>query len=177
MMDFSRSSAGDNGFKKLFARYRNIDRNDVSSSFFKDIPKGKRQFQLEISVLINESIDEKDGDKLSFCLGIAYRDGIDDSYTSLISRLLPETWHDEHEHLVNTIWLNNLKDDILTDSLYAIAIKQNTYRKYDDELESTLRKCIHALKMINSEKAKSYIELLKETENSNVTSALEVYAG
>lgn len=130
---------------------------------------------MKIHKLIEESIVEKDKTKLSLALGKAYRDGIDSSYIPVLSKLLPETWHDEHEDLINEIYLGNLNDDIFTDPIYRIAMEPRRYRKYDDETESTLRKCIHALKMINSHQSNFYIEALKKTKNENIGFVLEMY--
>lgn len=125
--------------------------------------------------LFEKSIDTKNSETLLLALNYAYKENIDQDYIPYISKLLPETWHEEHEELVNLIWLYNLNDDIFSDSLYNIAIKAETYRKFDDDNEPTLRKCIHSLKTINSEKANSYIEKLKQTNNSNVIYTLEIY--
>ena len=68
-----------------------------------------------------------------------------------------------------------LNDDVFSDILYLIATNSETYRKNDDENESTLRKCTHVLKQINSKKSNQYIEKLKSLYNPNVYSALENY--
>lgn len=147
----------------------------IANSFFDRIPHSAKKFKLEIHNIINEAIAHQDEDQLRFALNIAYRDGIDNSYTKLIAKLLTVTWHNEHEDLVNIIYLGNLNDNIFTDSLYKIATQPDLYRKYDDEMESTLRKCIHVLKMINSEDANTYIEKLKSTKNINVDIVLSIY--
>ncbi len=128
-----------------------------------------------IKKALNKAIANKDEPLLRSALNKAYTLGIDESFTKLISQLLTETWHDEHEDLVHTIYFDNLKDDIFTEPLYKIATEPDVYRRYDDELEPTLRKCIHALKIINTEKANIYIEKLKNTNNSNVDMALSMY--
>ncbi|AOM77699.1 hypothetical protein [Pedobacter steynii] len=163
--------------KKLYSEYQKLDENCLFSanSFFDRLPRSTWKSKLEIHNIINESITHEDKVQLRFALNIAYKDGIDNSYTKLIARLLVATWHDEHEDLVNTIYLSNLNDDIFTDSLYKIATDPGLYRKYDDETESTLRKCIHALKMINSASANVYIAKLKNTKNSNIDMVLSMY--
>lgn len=162
---------------KLYAEYQLMDKNNpfTTQSFFDKLPRSAKKFEEIIHNLIIESIADEDEIKLRFALNIAYRDGIDKSYTELILKLLNMTWHNEHEDLIDTIHLSNLNNDLFTDSLYKIAIEPNYYRKYDDELESTLRKCIHALKMINSDKSNFYIKELKNTKNSNIDSALSMY--
>jgi hypothetical protein len=164
-------------FRSLYAEYHKLDSNDpfIANSFFDRIPQSAKKFKPEIHNIINEAIVNQDKTQLRFALNIAYRDGIDNSYTKHIAQLLTATWHEEHEDLINTIYLDNLNDNIFTDSLYKIATEPDIYRKYDDEMESTLRKCIHALKMINSGEANTYIDKLKNTKNSNVDMALSVY--
>lgn len=129
----------------------------------------------KIFKLFEESIRRKDPELLQGGLSMAFKTKIDSDYIPYISQLLPETWHEEHEELVNIIYLDKLKDDVFTESLYQIAIKPKLYRSYDDETESTLRKCVHAFKLIDSDKAKYYIEELKKTGNPNVRSILEMY--
>jgi len=163
--------------KKLYSEYKELEQKDrlMVHSFFDRLPLSDNKFKFEIHNIINESIVHEDPAQLLFALNIAYRNGIDSSYTKLIAKLLTATWHDEHEDLVNIIYLENLNDDIFTDSLYIIATETDPYRKYDDELEPTLRKCIHALKTINSEKANAYIKKLKSIKNSNVDTVLSMY--
>ena len=104
-----------------------------------------------------------------------FKEQIDLDYVNYFMRLLPETWHEEHEEIINLIWLHNLNNDVFSDVLYLIAVSPETYRKYDDENESTLRKCIHVLKQINSKRSNQYIEKLKSLNNPNVYYALENY--
>jgi DNA repair photolyase len=68
-----------------------------------------------------------------------------------------------------------LRDDRLVEPILNIAIDRDHFRWYDDELEATLRKCVHALKTINSDISNSAIEKLKELNNENVKYVLEMY--
>ncbi len=56
-----------------------------------------------------------------------------------------------------------------------IAQQGEIYRPYDDELESTLRKCVHALKTIATELSNSAVKELLFTGNENVKYVLENY--
>ncbi|MGV0830710.1 hypothetical protein ACTS9D_00625 [Empedobacter brevis] len=56
-----------------------------------------------------------------------------------------------------------------------IAIDRERFRWYDDELEATLRKCVHALKTINSNVSNNALEKLKDLDNENIKYALEMY--
>ena len=125
--------------------------------------------------LYNKAIEAKNYEMLLRALNYTFKEKIDKDYVNYFISLLPETWHEEHEEIINLIWLHNLNDDVFSDVLYLIAVNPETYRKYDDENESTLRKCIHVLKQINSEKSNQYIEKLKSLNNPNVYFALENY--
>jgi hypothetical protein len=165
-------------FKKLYSEYQKLDPKNLFSeqSFFNRFSRLDRYSMLDIHNIIDEAIVCEDKSLLRFALNIAYREGVDKNYSTLIAKLLPATWHDEHEDLINTIYLKNINDDIFTDSLYKIVTEPHRYRKYDDEMESTLRKCVHALKMINSENANTHLEKLKETKNSNIDVVLSMYS-
>jgi hypothetical protein len=79
------------------------------------------------------------------------------------------------EDIVGMIWLKGLKDDNFISPIMKIAQKRETYRPFDDELESTLRKCVHALKTIGTADANLAIEVLLRSGNENVKDALENY--
>jgi hypothetical protein len=125
--------------------------------------------------LFEKAIETKSNEMLLRALNFTYNEQIDKDYVNYFKRLLPEIWHEEHEEIITLIWLHNLNNNVFSDVLYLIAIHPETYRKYDDENESILRKCIHVLKEINSEKSNQYIEKLKSLNNPNVYFALENY--
>ena len=115
---------------------------------------------------------EKD---LISCLSFKKIKDIDSSQYDLFVKALTGRWHRQHEDLVNTIYLENLKDDRFVEPILNIALEKYTLRPYDDEMESTLRKCVHALKTIDSEKSNIALKRLKELKNENVAIALEMY--
>lgn len=100
---------------------------------------------------------------------------IDSDLCDLIEKALSGKWHSQHDNIVNTIYLENLKDDRFVDPILEIALNREVFRWYDDELESTLRKCVHALKTINTEKSNNALKRLEELNNDNVKYALEMY--
>lgn len=124
---------------------------------------------------LRKAIENKDEQALIKYFEFKNASIIDSSQFELLEKALWEKWHSQHEDLVNTIYLRNLKDDRFVDPILNIAIEKETYRRYDDELESTLRKCVHALKTIDSEKSNEAIEKLINLNNNNVKIALEVY--
>jgi hypothetical protein len=93
----------------------------------------------------------------------------------MIEKALTGTWHSQHEDLINTIYLGNLKHDRFVEPILNIAINKELFRWYDDELEATLRKCVHALKTINSEKSIQALKKLEDMNNENVMITLQMY--
>lgn len=128
----------------------------------------------QILIAFDKAIEDRDSFGLQTCIAAAFRDGIDSDYIEVFKNVILEQWHEEHEDIVNIIYLI-LPDDAFTDELWEIAINPKIYRKYDYELESTLRKCVHALKAIGTSKANAILDRLVETGNPNVQYALEMY--
>ncbi len=122
-----------------------------------------------------KAVENKDEQELIKCLNFNNLDKLDSNCFEYLEKALKETWHSQHEDLVNTIYLENLRDDRLVEPILNIAIDREHFRWYDDELEATLRKCVHALKTINSDISNSAIEKLKELNNENVKYVLEMY--
>ena len=100
---------------------------------------------------------------------------IENFHFDLIEIALVATWHNQHEDLVNIVYLNNLKDDRFVQPILNIALNRDIFRAYDDEMESTLRKCVHALKTINSKKSNEALEKLQNLNNHSIMYALEIY--
>lgn len=100
---------------------------------------------------------------------------ISKEFYSRIEKLLTDTWHHEHEDLVCLIWLMDLKDNRFIEPILTIAAQGETYRQFDDELESTLRKCVHALKTIGTNEANLALDKLIGSGNENVKDALKNY--
>ncbi|MGV0954881.1 hypothetical protein ACTS91_00225 [Empedobacter falsenii] len=122
-----------------------------------------------------KAVENKDEQELIKCLNFNNLDKLDSNCFEYLEKALKETWLSQHEDLVNTIYLENLRDDRLVEPILNIAIDRDHFRWYDDELEATLRKCVHALKTINSDISNSAIEKLKELNNENVKYVLEMY--
>lgn len=120
--------------------------------------------------IVNES--EQD---LIKCLDFNKEEEINSEQYYLIEKALIAKWHSQHEDLVNTIYIESLKHDGFVEPILNIALNREIYRWYDDELESTLRKCVHALKTIDSNKSINALEKLKTLNNENVNSILEMY--
>lgn len=156
----------------MYSKY-NLKKLPFDKSAFDSIPEGKMKFKNQILDFFKDAIDNSDAKKLTFCIGASLRDGIDIDYIDSFESIILADWHEQHEDIVDIIY--QFKDDRFSDALKSIALNKYEYRKYDDENESTLRKCVHALKAINSEKSNRILTELKATKNPNIKYALEIY--
>ena len=145
----------------------------AASKFLETFPLGSKAHKQEFQDIIDKKIENKDSNDLDFYLSLAWRDGLDESYKPIFKQLVLATWHNYHEDIVD--YIRDLKDESFVEDLYKIATTEFPYRKYDDENESTLRKCVHAFKELNSTLSLEKIRLLEATENMNVKYVLEMY--
>jgi hypothetical protein len=144
-----------------------------NAKLFDSFPHGTRRYKEQLLKLLETKISSQNPEDLGFYLALAHRDGMDEAYKPILKQLVLATWHDNHEDVVD--YIAKFKDDDFTDDLYTIAITPEPYRQYDDEMEATLRKCVHALKAINSENSNKRLEQLESSGNDNVHYALEMY--
>lgn len=156
----------------IYSKY-NQNRLPFESNSLDSIPDGKMRFKTQILDFFKDAIDDSNSKKLTFCIRACSRDGIDSDYIDFFESIILADWHEEHENIVDIIY--QFKDDRFSEALKSIALNKSKYRKYDDENESTLRKCIHALKAIDSEKSNRILAELKAIKNPNVEYALEIY--
>lgn len=124
-----------------------------------------------------KAIDKQNEKELEDCIFELFNQSrqIDKSLYSLIEHVMLKNWHQQHEDIVNLIYLKDLKDNRFINPMMKIAEERDIYRPYDDELESTLRKCVHALKMIDSEESNKALATLIETGNENIKYTLDNY--
>lgn len=73
-------------------------------------------------------------------LDFSQSDKIDPEQYDLIEKALLGTWHSQHEDLVNTIYLENIKDDRFVEPILKIALKREVFRWYDDEIRINSKK-------------------------------------
>lgn len=128
-----------------------------------------------MSELLKKAVESKSEIDLENSFGFDPNLKIKPEYYQFVVIALKETWHEQHEDIINTIYLDNLIDDRFVEPILNIALNGEIYRPYDLDLESSLRKCIHALKTIDSEKAKEAINKLKKLNNDNIRITLEMY--
>jgi hypothetical protein len=124
---------------------------------------------------LKNAIETKDEQKLIECLNIEHLGKFDSKCYEYIEKALVGNWHNQHEDLVNTIYLENLIDDRFVEPILNIALNKERFQLYEDELEPTLRKCVHALKTINSVNSNLALKQLEALNNNNVKSVLEMY--
>jgi hypothetical protein len=158
---------------ELFKKYCPKDNNINSPTLWDIEPEKFRHLKPEIDLIIDNMIKNQDSNELGFWILAKFRLGFDNHDKERLKKIITEKWHDIHEDIVDYVY--EFKDDIFTDDLYQIAIDRDSYRKYDDELESTLRKSVHALKAINSKRSNDRLKALIDTGNENVMYALENY--
>jgi hypothetical protein len=163
--------------KKLFdiySTYLTSNRQPFGGQEVLDIfCTNNKSFKAEILQMFDIAVADHDEKKLKFCIAIAYRDGIDLDYSDIFHKIILDTWHEEHEDIVDIVF--DFKEERFCDALLKIALDQSSYRKFDDENESTLRKCVDALVAINTNKSKDIIEKLIQTKNPNVQYTLDMY--
>ncbi|MEQ8415833.1 MAG: hypothetical protein RIB71_15250 [Imperialibacter sp.] len=124
---------------------------------------------------LRKAVETKNEQALIESLDLSRQKTVDPTQYELIEEALLGTWHSQHEDLVNMIYLENLKDDRFINPILKIALDGDVFRPYDDELESTLRKCVHALKTIDSVKANLALIKLESLNNDNVKTTLDMY--
>lgn len=124
---------------------------------------------------LKRAVENEDEERLVRCLDFSNPNKFETDSFEYIEKALMGSWHSQHEDLVNTIYLDNLRDDRFVEPILNIALNRESFRWYDDELEATLRKCVHALKTINSDASNSALAKLKQLNNANVKYALEMY--
>ncbi len=160
---------------KLTDIYKKYDRNKLTygGNLFDLIPNKKKEYKSQIIEFFEDSIRNSDSKKLGFCIGASFQDGIDSDYIIFFEQTILADWHEEHEDIVDIIY--QFKDERFSNALKEIAMNESKYRKNDTELESTLRKCVHALKVINTDKSNEILADLRKTKNPNIEFALEMY--
>ncbi|WP_138765799.1 hypothetical protein [Pedobacter xixiisoli] len=160
--------------KDIYATFLTEDGNPFEHKNILDtIKTGGKSYQAEILQLLETAIADKNINKLRFCLAASFRDGLDKNYSNSFYQLILATWHEEHKNLIDAVC--RLKDERFCEALLEIALNKFPYRKFDDGEEIMLKKCVHSLKAIATEKADLLLEQLLATGNSNVEQALEEY--
>lgn len=124
----------------------------------------------DIKESISSARKAQNDEELHFALLLIPDDGqytTTDVYANILSELLQEDWHTEHEYIA--LMLQAIKSPKSIDALYCRCLNKPDYMDYDDSY-SLARKCVHGLADINTPEsldklrllAKSDIEVIKE---------------
>jgi len=132
-----------------------------------DFPELERDFSATIDegYLLNELTGvatSKDGEALECLIALAYRIGFTDSIGRLLSKLLIENWHEEHEEIARILQFKVKILESLDDLTKAIALKFD-YMIERGNYEPFVIKCMHAIADLHTEASTSK---LKELANS-----------
>jgi hypothetical protein len=127
---------------------------------------------------IDQAIETENEAELQNCIAALFDQtaAIEKIYYPKIEKLMLERWHHQHEEIVALIWLRQLRDNRFVEPIMLIASGRALYRPFDDEMESTLRKCVHALKIIATEQSDTALRKLVDTGNENVRYTLKNYS-
>ncbi|MEZ4776967.1 MAG: HEAT repeat domain-containing protein [Bacteroidia bacterium] len=164
---FKRKKLSDIYSEYLVTNENLFEKQDMLEKFW----TGSKTYKTENLQFLEAAVTDKDTQKLKFSIAMAFRDGLDKDYSDIFYKLILETWHEEHEDIVEIVF--DFKEERYCEALLKIAMEDKIYRKFDDENESTLRKCVNALVAINTKKSKDILEKLILTKNPNVRYALE----
>lgn len=145
-----------------------FERQDMLEKFW----TSNKTYKAENLQFLESAAIDKDIQKLKFSIAMAFRDGLDKDYSDIFYKIILETWHEEHEDIVDIVC--DFKEERYCDALLKITLENKIYRKFDVENESTLRKCVNALVAINTKKSKDILEKLILTKNPNVRYALDI---
>lgn len=139
-------------------------RRDYFDNYWKKFPKGRLlRFKKETLSLLKNNFSNKDAEGLSYTLAVIYDDGADSDYTDTLLLLLDEKWHISEEDIVSVLEL--IKDPKSIDKLYDVAINVPDY----DEMRALAKKCMWALKAINTPEAIEKLRLLQNTDDQIIS--------
>ena len=74
--------------------------------YWDQYPGGMQLYKKEILALLRNINAERDAEGLSHALTIAYKDGVDNDYTDVLTYLLKGNWHTEEENIVGLTGLS-----------------------------------------------------------------------
>lgn len=117
---------------------------------------------LYTSDLINQiDLAKTKGDSslLETILSIASRDGLNGIYTKVLCNLLNESWHHSQEDIA--MMLEEIKDPESVNCLYTASL----IIPWHDDGRSLAKKCIWALKAINTPEALNALKLLAKSKD------------
>jgi hypothetical protein len=142
-------------FNKFYAGL--LIRSDYCSgdNYWDQFPEGQLlQFKGETLPLLKKNIRDRNVKGLESILAIIFYDGADRDYINILLSLLDEQWHNSVEDIVSILEI--IKDPKSVDKLYELAINVPDY----DDMRALAKKCMWALRAINTPEAIDKIKLL-----------------
>ncbi len=137
-----------------------LTRTNYFDNYWESFPHGNlMRFRKETLLILKESVKRKSSNELSCILAIIYRDGADKDYTDILLSLLDEKWHTSEEDIVNVLEI--IKDPRSINKLYDLAINVPNY----DDMRALAKKCMWALKAINTVESFEKLKLLKKSKD------------
>jgi hypothetical protein len=145
--------------------------NDMYDGYWEKFPGGKFQFKMETLSLVKKAVAERNSTELSYVLAIVFRDGVDEDYTEILTDLLDEKWHYLEEDIVSI--LEQLRDPKSTDKIFEVAKNIPP----DDDMRALAKKCILALRAIDTQESMEKLKLLKDSKDPIISQAASFHLG
>jgi hypothetical protein len=111
--------------------------------------------------LIDEATASRHADGIECALLLGFRFGFPKDIVPTLCKLLPATWHRQHENMAMII--EDMPDPIAVEPLYQAALTKYDYLDYDDTY-ALANKCIWALGAIANKEAESKLYLLAQSD-------------
>lgn len=135
------------------------------AAYVEKLPKNAFLNTKDIINEIKNAIIAKDGGLIECLIILAWQDGLNQEYTQVLCELLAEDWHESAEDIA--MMLEEIRDPLSVESLYERALKIPEY----DDGRSLAKKCIWALKAINTEQAMEKLILLTHSADHIISEA------
>lgn len=129
-------------------------------SILKNIKREQYLYKEELISQLNKVIEDKNEEILNDLISICFYDGVDKSFTLALNQLLLEDWHECHEDIASLI--EKIRDIRSVEVLYQRILKIPE----DDDMRALAKKCIWALKAINTPEAIDKLILLQDSDDS-----------
>lgn len=116
----------------------------------------------------------RDGEALDCLITLAYRIGFTDAIGRLLSKLLLENWHEEHEEIARILQFKVKIPESIDDMEQAMRLKFK-YLIERDSYEPFVTKCMYAIADLNTEASKSKLSELAGSEDDPVIKKVAQY--
>jgi len=114
----------------------------------------------------------RDGEALDCLITLAYRIGFTDAIGRLLSKLLLENWHEEHEEIARILQFKVKIPESIDDMEQAMRLKFK-YLIERDSYEPFVTKCMYAIADLNTEASKSKLSELAGSDDPVIKKAAQ----